>query len=161
MSTHLIQRIEHRVAQLVEHAQRRTGRKLTCPSIGFRRAGRNAGTAHLNRNHINFNPLYLHDNVDEYLSQVIPHEVAHIVVYQIFGRVKPHGLEWQSMMRDTFDCKPQVTHTMHSDAVTSRVFTYKCDCGQVELSVRRHNKVVRGQQQYRCKRCHATLSQTL
>ena len=37
--------------------------------------------------------------------------------------------------------------------VAGKKFAYRCLCGPVGLSIRRHNKVVRKVQQYRCIKC--------
>lgn len=145
------------VERYIELARTQFSSSIRVPTIGFRKAGKTGGSAHLQRNHINFNPHFIDDNYDHYMTHVIPHEVAHIVCYQLFGRVKPHGKEWQSMMTKVFNAEPHVTHSMTSERAVSRTFTYQCDCGPVELSVRRHNKVERGQQEYQCRTCGARL----
>ena len=48
---------------------------------------------------INVNPILLNENVEYVVNQTVPHEVAHIVAYMVFGRVKPHGLHWEVVMR--------------------------------------------------------------
>ncbi|CCK08390.1 Protein sprT [Cronobacter sakazakii 696] len=39
----------------------------------------------------------------------------------------------------------------------ANTFPYRCRCQQHQLTVRRHNRVVRGETQYRCVRCGDTL----
>ena len=152
--------VEAQVSDLVQLAQQRLRRAITLPTVGFRRSGRTAGSAHLQKNHINFNPVLLSEYPDNYKSDVVPHEVAHIVVYQVYGRVKPHGAEWQAVMRDIFNCEPATTHSMCSDNLNSKTFPYHCKCGPVQLTIRRHNKVMRGQQQYQCRTCGQMLKPT-
>ncbi|MEP1383040.1 MAG: zinc ribbon domain-containing protein [Paraglaciecola sp.] len=41
--------------------------------------------------------------------------------------------------------------------VSGKTFLYQCQCGTVELSITRHNKVVKGKQNYICRRCKNTL----
>ncbi|WP_100640795.1 SprT family zinc-dependent metalloprotease [Alteromonas facilis] len=158
ITDNLKKQINARVSSLILQAESVYNRPLKLPTVGFRRAGKTGGSAHLQKNHINFNPAYLLENLEHYLTQVVPHEVAHIVVWQMHGKVKPHGQEWQNVMREIFCVAPDVTHHMQSTLLKENTVTYACDCGDVELSIRRHNKVKRGQR-YQCRRCGMILTQ--
>ncbi|MDM7860590.1 SprT family zinc-dependent metalloprotease [Alteromonas sp. ASW11-36] len=149
--------LQARVIELIDLATTWAAKSIKPPTLGFRAAGRNGGSAHLHKNHINLNRLFLVENPQHYMEQVLPHEIAHIVVHQLYGRVKPHGIEWQTVMQEVFKCPPQVTHHMQSSLVTSTTFPYQCSCGTVELTVRRHNKVMRQKQKYQCRRCGEVL----
>ena len=48
--------------------------------------------------------------MDEFIRQVVPHELAHLIVYQMFGRVKPHGKEWQLVMNEIFKLPAYTCH---------------------------------------------------
>ena len=154
----LQQHVQTQVDELIRIAATRLKKTLQLPTVGFRRSGRTAGSAHLHKNHINFNPILLTEYPENYRTDVVPHEVAHIVVFQVFGRVRPHGQEWQMVMREIFGCEPKTTHSMHSKTLAQKTFTYRCDCGPVELTIRRHNRVQRGQQQYQCRTCRQLLT---
>ncbi len=131
---------------------------LSIPTVNLNQRGKIAGSAHLQKNLIKLNRKLFIQNYDEFLHQVIPHEVAHIICYQQFGRVKPHGLEWQSVMRSIFKLDAQVTHKFDVSDVGMQDFAYQCECNNlIMLSVVRHNKVRRGTQQYRCQKCKAVL----
>jgi SprT protein len=41
--------------------------------------------------------------------------------------------------------------------LAQRTHAYACACQQHRLSVRRHNKVVRGEARYHCRRCRQPL----
>ena len=97
------------------------------PAITFRRSGKNAGTAFLQQNRLNFHPILYKENSEVFIREVVPHEVSHLLVWILFGRVQPHGKEWQSVMRGVFDCSPSATHQFDVKRV-SRSFSYKCDC---------------------------------
>lgn len=127
------------------------------PIIRFNQRGKIAGCARLQTNELRFNPVLLKDNQDIFINEVIPHEVSHLLTYSLFGRVKPHGKEWQSIMIDVFKLQPHTRHQMDVSKVTGKTFLYQCQCGPVELSIRRHNKVVKGKQNYICRRCKSTL----
>lgn len=143
----------------IDTANKYFNKKFVVPTLTFNQRGNVAGTAHLQKNHIKLNPILFADNVDLFLSSVIPHEVAHIVSYQLYGRVKPHGYQWRFIMQEVFGVPPEVRHQMDVSKTRGAVFNYWCECGTVELSLRRHNNVVRNKQQYLCRNCQRVLTQ--
>ena len=132
------------------------------PSLSLNQRGKIAGSAHLQKNHIKLNLSLFADNTAEFVDQVIPHEVAHIICHQLYGKVKPHGKEWQAIMRSVFQIPALVTHRLDVSKVGISEYEYKCQCpGEIKLSAIRHNRVIKGKQQYRCRRCKAVLEQVL
>lgn len=83
-----VQRKLNQSLQLVEAYFKR---KFTMPEVNYDLRGIKAGVAYLQKNEIKFNRTLLQENTDEFIRQVVPHELAHLIVYQMFGRVKPHG----------------------------------------------------------------------
>lgn len=127
------------------------------PVVQFTLRGKSAGTAHLQLNKLRFNPVLLEENISAFIDDVVPHEISHLICFQVFGRVKPHGVEWQSIMRRVYHRAPKTTHKLDTLSVRGKQFEYFCGCGSVQLSIRRHNNVVRGKSQYRCKTCQHML----
>jgi SprT protein len=129
------------------------------PSLAYNQRGNIAGCALLQKNIIKLNPKLFIENPEYFLSHIIAHELAHILVYQLYGlRVKPHGLEWKKVMLEVFDLPPKVTHSLDTSNVKLKSFMYKCACQHIPLSVIRHNKVVKGKQNYICRKCGDQLS---
>ncbi|MCP4325949.1 MAG: SprT family zinc-dependent metalloprotease [Psychromonas sp.] len=126
------------------------------PSFQFNQRGKAAGTAHLQRNLIKINPILFTDNRDEFFQQVIPHEVAHLITFQLYGKVRPHGKEWQMIMTKVFKRPALTTHKLDITEVVGQQFHYRCSCSTHQLTIRRHNKVLKGNS-YRCTRCSSTL----
>ena len=141
------------VRQCITRIAEYSNHSVEMPSVSFNQRGKVAGSARLQTNEIRLNSVLYNDNQQEFLSQVIPHEVCHIAVFQIYGRVRPHGYEWQNLMQNVFGLKPDVRHAMDTTKVQGATYKYVCRCGPVELSIRRHNKVARKQQQYVCRKC--------
>ncbi|MCE9685798.1 SprT family zinc-dependent metalloprotease [Shewanella sp. AS16] len=129
------------------------------PEISFALRGRSAGTAHLQQNRLRFNPVLLAENAQAFINEVVPHEICHLLCHRLYGRVKPHGREWQTMMLELFKQTPSTTHSFSTASVTPTGVSYLCDCGELKLSIRRHNKVLRGQSHYSCRRCGQRLQQ--
>lgn len=138
-------------------ARRYFKREFNHPKITLDQRGKCAGTARLLSWHIRLNPVLLQDNQAEFEQEVIPHEIAHLVVYAVWGRVKPHGAEWQMVMRDVFGITPRTTHRMDISKVQGSVYPYQCDCQQHQLSIRRHRAFMRGDRKYHCRRCGTNL----
>lgn len=132
--------------------------KLTKPSMSFNQRGKVAGSALIKENTIRLNRKLFEHNEDYFLNQVIPHELAHLLVGQIFPfKVKPHGLEWQHIMVSIFKRPAEVTHKLDTSVLGIKTYQYFCDCQTMELSSIRHNKVINNKQSYKCRRCKVVL----
>jgi len=126
------------------------------PEYLFNQRGRAAGTAHLQRNLIKINPVLFMNNREAFFDQVIPHEVAHLITFQLYGKVRPHGKQWQYVMENVFKRPALTTHQLDTTEVAGKQFSYRCSCTFHQLTIRRHNKVLKGQR-YLCKKCHSEL----
>lgn len=158
MSVEIHQLIIKRVAQCLLIAENSLQRQFPVPTILFNQRGKIAGAARLQINQLRFNPILLSDNLDAFLHEVVPHEVCHLLVYQMFGKVRPHGKEWQTLMYNLFQLEGKTYHKMDISKVQGATFTYRCICGPVDLSLRRHNKVIKEKVHYHCRRCGERLS---
>lgn len=128
------------------------------PTLSYKQRGRIAGSALLQKNIIKLNPKLFVENTDYFLSHIIAHELAHIVVYQLYGLgVKPHGGEWKKVMLEVFELVPKVTHSLDTSSAELKSFLYECSCQQMPLSLIRHNKVQKGKQSYICRKCKEAL----
>lgn len=150
-----------RVYQCIDAANRQLGTQLHYPAVGFTLRGQSAGTAHPTQWRVRFNPILLQQAPETFFDEVIPHEVCHLVTFALYGRVKPHGPEWRSLMTQVFNAPANTTHQLDISAVQGKTFAYQCECGPVALSIRRHNKIQRGQATYRCNRCQQALVRNL
>ena len=156
--THLLETATSVISQSFAQAETYFASNFVLPSVSLNQRGKIAGSAHLQKNVIKLNKHLFLQNFDDFKHQVIPHEVAHLVCYQKFGKVKPHGPEWRSVMRRVFNLEPAVTHKYDVSSIGMQEFAYRCECANlVMLSAIRHNKVVRKTQQYRCQKCKAVL----
>lgn len=115
-----------------------------------------AGSANLSQWRLRFNAYFYQQQPQHFLAQTVPHEVAHLVCHAIYGRVKPHGVEWQQIMQQVFNCSAATTHSYSLEQLKLASYEYRCACQVHQLSVRRHNKVLKGAS-YQCRKCHAPL----
>ena len=115
---------------------------------------------------LRFNPAILLKYEQQFIDEVVPHECAHLVVYTLYHstlgfrkNIKPHGREWQDVMTNLYGLQPRVTHEFVVEASRKDKFRYKCGCEGLlhNLSVIRHNKILRQQTEYRCKKCRMSL----
>ncbi|WP_187631050.1 SprT-like domain-containing protein [Paraburkholderia sp. UCT31] len=155
-----------RVAHFTERARELYAAPRTpirMPAVSFELRGRVGGTANHSENLLRFNALLLMENESEYLRQIVPHEVAHLVAHSVFGAgISPHGTEWQSVMRK-FGLEPLRTHSM--DTARSRTrppldrIAYICTgCRKdYQLSSRMHARVMAGREGRICTGCKRPL----
>lgn len=115
------------------------------PTISFDLVGTTAGKAFQPERHIQLNAVLLTENLDEFEKQIIPHELAHLLVKHLYGFSGGHGDEWKDTMR-RLGLTPDRTHSLDvSNARTvKRVQGYVCCCGPHEVSTRLHNRIRRG-----------------
>ncbi|WP_437889350.1 SprT family zinc-dependent metalloprotease [Phytobacter sp. V91] len=132
-------------------------RNYPLPKLVYQQRGTAAGTAWLNHWEIRLNPVLLVENEQAFIDEVVPHELAHLLVWKHFGRVPPHGKEWKWMMESVLGVPARRTHQFELESVRRNTFPYRCKCQQHQLTVRRHNRVMRGEATYRCVHCGETL----
>lgn len=113
-----------------------------------------------NRRWIRYNPWIFAKYYELNVRDTVPHEVAHFVVDEVYGkRAKPHGQEWQRVMA-LFGVDADVTFNLDLSGVPRRVqrtHTYQCLCSAHEVSTTRHNRAVRGRGIYQCRNCDGKL----
>jgi len=111
---------------------------------------------------LRYNPWIFAKYYDENLYGTVPHEVAHYVVWKLYGNkrgIKPHGAEWQQVM-DLFGADKSVTCDFDFTGVPQRKQTryeYTCQCQVHELSATVHNRIQKRRYQYYCKSCEQPL----
>lgn len=137
----------------LQMANQRLERTYPEPQLVYQQRGTAAGTAWLESWEIRLNPVLLLENQQAFIEEVVPHELAHLLVWKYFGRVAPHGKEWKWMMEQVLGVPARRTHQFAVASVRSRAYPYRCGCQQHQLTVRRHNRVTRGESEYRCLRC--------
>jgi len=114
-----------------------------------------------NNKEIRYNPWIFALHFDDCIATTVPHEVAHYCVDMLYGlrSVRPHGREWKAMM-SAFGADASVTASYSLEGVPvrrTRSYAYSCACGEHKLGIRRHNKVIRGEARYSCRRCRSVL----
>lgn len=127
------------------------------PSINYRQRGTTAGSAYSSLWEIRLNATLLCENGQKFIDEVLPHELAHLLVHRYFGKADPHGKEWQYMMEQVLNVSASRTHHFDTASVQGKTFTYRCQCQQHMLTTRRHNRIKRGETEYRCRQCHELL----
>ncbi|CDG18836.1 SprT family zinc-dependent metalloprotease [Xenorhabdus doucetiae] len=132
--------------------------KFPEPQITYQQRGTIAGSARLQEWEIRLNPILLIENQQTFIDEVIPHELAHLLAYHQFGKVAPHGKEWCFIMETIFEVPAKRTHPFSVHSVRSQIFIYYCRCQQHELTIRQHNKVLRGKICYICRQCGEKLT---
>ncbi|MEM8661015.1 MAG: SprT-like domain-containing protein [Pseudomonadota bacterium] len=138
-------------------------RRFRYVPVLFDLSGRTAGMFKLQgrRGWIRYNPWIFSKYFDENLRNTVPHEVAHYVVYKLYGLrgIKPHGPQWQEVM-ELFDADQGVTFDLDLEGIPQRqqrTYPYRCDCMTHEMSATRHNRVMRGIGSYSCRVCGSDL----
>lgn len=140
-------------------AERYFLRHFPHPEVSFQLRGGNAGVAEPGRHRLRFNRQLLLENGQPFVDEVVPHEVAHLLAYVLFGRrIRPHGREWQSIMRDVLGRVPKTRHGFDVKKAARQSFIYACQCQDREhaLTIIRHRRMGQGQV-YVCRVCRQPL----
>lgn len=138
-------------------------RRFTRPSreVEYNLEGRTAGYAHIAENRITLNKNLMNDprHLEDMLDQTLPHEVAHLIAYQINPRDQAHGRTWRQVMNvlgkearrcHSYDVEPKF--------VKSRPFAYKCGCEEPHMVTATINRrILTKTRAYSCRKCGETL----
>ncbi|QDJ13298.1 SprT family protein [Mergibacter septicus] len=154
---HLKRQVQQRLKTCLKIAEQYFQRDFLLPQVSYQVRGLKAGVAYLQQWQIRLNPLLLLENPTDFIQQVVPHELAHLIVYACYGNVRPHGKEWKFVMEQLFHLKSDVYHQFDITNVQGKTFAYSCHCQTHYLSLRRHNRVIRQQAIYHCKQCNSQL----
>lgn len=156
------EQIHTRVEACYQQAEAFFKQRFVRPEVCFKLRGQKAGVAHLTENKLRFNLQLYRENREDFLTQTVAHEVAHLVAHHLFGpRIQPHGEEWQLIMRGVYELPPHRCHTYEVKRRQVSRFIYRCVCpqGEYPFSAQRHALVAKGRRYY-CRRCKVTLSFT-
>ncbi|MTD37241.1 SprT family zinc-dependent metalloprotease [Erwinia sp. CPCC 100877] len=156
----LQQAVMRRLREKLLLANRRLDRDYPEPKVLWNQRGTPAGTAWLEQYEIRLNPILLMENQQAFIDEVVPHELAHLLVWKHFGRVAPHGKEWKWMMEQILEVPARRTHAFSTQSLPRKTFTWYCGCQPHQLTVRRHNRALRGEADYRCVHCGQILRPT-
>ncbi|KGQ59630.1 SprT family zinc-dependent metalloprotease [Gallibacterium anatis] len=154
---HLNLQVNRKLTQCLLLAERHFNCTFVRPAVNYKLRGVKAGVAYLQQWEIRLNPILLLENDQRFIEQVVPHELAHLLVYQQFGRVKPHGIEWQHLMQNVFGVPAETRHQFEVKSVQGQTFPYQCACQTHHLTARRHQKIQQQGIQYFCKKCKKQL----
>lgn len=132
-------------------------------AVQFDLRGQSAGqfhwTARSRQCVIRYNPWVFAADFEHHLTDTVIHEVAHYLVYQLYGaRTRAHGMEWRRVMK-AFGIAPRATGRYDLTGVPVRRqqrHSYRCDCRQHELTSTRHNRHQQGSK-YICRSCGVPL----
>ncbi len=157
------ERVLEKTRFYIDYAESIFNKKFSPVAVKFDLAGRTAGMYKVVGRHrcIRYNPWIFAKYYEENITGTVPHEVAHFAVDQVYGlrRVKPHGVEWQTLMA-AFNADPGVTFDLDLSGIPQRRqlrHRYACPCQTHEVSTTRHNRILRGKAVYHCLRCRGKL----
>lgn len=161
------QQVVERVNALLKLCEQHYARKFKPIEMHFDLRGRASGMYVLkNRDrYFRFNAFVFAKYFEDCLTTTVPHEVAHYVSDVLYGikNIRPHGKEWKSIMH-FLGVAPQVTGNYDLTGVPikkQRRFDYACACMTHQLSSTRHNKILKKNINYLCKKCGQSLRQAI
>lgn len=163
MSENIKSQIEARVLECMEIVRAKF--RLTefqNPSVHFDVSGTKGGFAKYQDWSIHFNLDLAKNNMEQYLNQTVPHEVAHLVDFKKYGGWG-HKRTWKAIMIHVFGLKPDRCHSMDVSEVKTRkydTYIYTCNCPSLEHKIKTnlHKKMSVLGKNYRCGRCMNRIS---
>lgn len=110
---------------------------------------------------LRFNQQLLEHYGERFIRETVGHEVCHFVVFELYGKkARPHGNEWQYLMKQVLGQNPTVTHSYDVESAVKRPkFDYSCACPDKthKLGAIRHQRVIAKQASYLCRACKQSL----
>lgn len=151
-------RIDTKIAELLEVVVSVFGITIDHPTVVYTLRGQAAGTANSETGVIRLNADLLLGNTEPFISTIVPHEVAHLVVPAIMpdkqhprlpnGKRDLHGLVWRRVMA-VFNANAGRTHKFNTKP-GPRSYIYECLGCQAMLPVglRRHVSIQKHPERY-------------
>ena len=147
-----VEKVIRRISEVYAIAERAYGRSFAFPRITFNVRGKAAGRAYFYQNRIALNLQMLLENGQNFIDDTPGHEAAHLISFNVYGiHTKPHGREWQSVMR-VIGQAPNCTHSFKTQG-----FVYFCSCREHNLSTRMHNSIQQQLQTRICRHCRQVI----
>ena len=140
------------------------GTPLSSISFEIKRLGTRGGIARkpvAGKGWIAINIDFLEKAYDDTINVTVPHEVAHIVAYNLYGTFG-HDFYWKSMMRK-LGLPPTRTHDIDVDKIGARLrnvrrVEYKCSCRTHQIGMNVHKKIQLLGRNFTCKKCKTRIS---
>ena len=156
-------RFEVKLIEYITVVNKKFNREFTLPILVFRQLGKRAGCAWYIDNKIELNSDFCHNgHLEDMLNQTLPHEIAHIISYLIYGRCGiGHNHHWRNVMR-VLNVVPRRCHAYSLVNVKTRTrgkYNYNCKCKTHVVGSTIHNRILLGTV-YTCRTCRTALSKT-
>jgi SprT protein len=165
VSADIKRRVDAKIAECITKINAAHGVSMTTPTVRYDiNSTRLGGEAIPGQNIVRFNPVFLNAHTDEYIEQVVPHEIAHIGVRKVYGIIRhgkkysSHGPEWQNMMVVTLGVPAKRTHSMVAEGVQhgrqKSKYVYRCPHCNSDLVVGpKHHRALQTGHHLRHKSC--------
>lgn len=125
-------------------------------TITFNKRGAVAGTAWSSKRLIEYNLILAQENQIDFINQIVPHEVAHIIANRYFKKNCGHKKEWKAIMV-RFGLSATRCHNYNVQNAERQRFKYTCACGSnFQVGKNLHNKLQNGSGHY-CRKCKTKL----
>ncbi len=153
-----VEALRRHAADLERRAARQAGLTDSAPpQLLFDLRGTRAGSVS-SAGVIRLNPVLLRENLPAFMTQTLPHEVAHWIVFRWRPRAAPHGPEWRQVMA-WLGAPARRCHDFdvaRAQVRTLRSHPYFCACRMHAVSAIRHRRMQNGTV-YRCRTCEGAL----
>jgi len=163
ISPELRHKLETKILETLEVAERVYDRPFDIPNIEYRDMGRVAGKAFLHQNKVVYSPTLFHENQERFLNRTVPHEIAHLVTHRVYPFAKQaHGPEWRSVMNrlgvsDSSRCHSYDTSSVAKPrAKRSKNNLVICGCVKKHVTDTIYRRMLNGLK-YKCGNCSKTL----
>lgn len=127
---------------------------IVVPKVTFNVKGTDGGCAYIDHHWIDLNLMLFRENFQDFIDNVLPHELCHLWAIALKLGGGAHGREWKGLMR-RMGAPPIPCHNMNTDAAASTTgfFRYRCLCNSNMVSFEKHRAMQEFPEDYFCGRC--------
>ena len=163
------QQVKDRIAELLEIVEGRVA-DFQPPAVHYYDNMVAAGRADYRKHRVELNIVHLRENPESMLRETVAHELAHLVTCHLWildgrpqPRFKPHGSEWQHVMRNWFGVEPERTHNYDMTNVNHKKqdrWAATCGCRTHGITTTKRNAMIFKGRTYRCTSCRVNIKLT-